>query len=136
MLLNIESSILKSRKLILVGYDIKYGLQVLRHLEFNETSVINILDSQQIACNILSTEPRTLDNLLDEFKYPQTNLHCAGNDAHFTLRLLLLLVIHSKQGETKYSDRLTTLKEIAYFPVPHRMNPHTKAAKKREKKKE
>jgi hypothetical protein len=63
MLLNIESSILKSRKLILVGYDIKYGLQVLRHLGFNETSVINILDSQQIACNILSTEPRTLDNL-------------------------------------------------------------------------
>lgn len=134
ILKNIESSIPKSRKLVLVGHEIQSDLRVLRHLGFDESSVIGIIDTQKIACEVLSTEPRTLGNFLTEFEYPSRNLHCAGNDAHFTLRLLLLLTIRSKYEDIQVRDKIALLKRIAWFKSSIYANPHVHAAKKRAKR--
>ncbi|KAK6529991.1 hypothetical protein TWF694_003367 [Orbilia ellipsospora] len=58
--------------------------------------------------------------LLTFFGYPfsPNNLHCAGNDANFTLRLLLCLGVYSITGTLLSSDDglLENLRRIAYAP--------------------
>lgn len=74
-----------------MGHDIKNDLQVLQLLDFNlHTSIGGILDVGRIASKILPNNPITLSSILSELRCPFQNLHTAGNDAYFTLRVLLL----------------------------------------------
>lgn len=65
-----------------------------------------------------------------------TKLYCAENDAHFTLRLLLLLLlaIHTTQEGKHCMNRLAALRVRASFPLPHRTGPYTKSVKKKSKR--
>lgn len=135
LLKSIESLMPRSRKIVLVGHDVSHDLRVLKHLKFDfQTSVIGIIDTLWLANQVLSTHSRTLKDLLGEFQCPFDKLHSAGNDAHFTLRLLLLLAGYTKRNDAEYEDKLALLKSIAYSPIPQRTDPHTKAAVKKRKR--
>jgi DNA polymerase III epsilon subunit-like protein len=93
MLRNIESLIPKSRHVVLVGHDIRNDLHAMRSLNFDfPASIISILDTSRITRE-LDVTVSSLTDLLEVFQCPFDKLHCAGNDAHFTLRALLLLAI-------------------------------------------
>ena len=135
MLESIESVIPRSRKLVLVGHDISHDLRALKHLNFDfQTSVVGILDILWIATRALATYPRGLGDILNEFECSFYKLHCAGNDAHFTLRLLLLLAQNTTQEHAQSESRLATLREVPHFPIPYRVDPHIKAALKKQKR--
>ncbi|KAK6345194.1 hypothetical protein TWF718_007120 [Orbilia javanica] len=89
----------KSRNIVLVGHDIKADLRA----------------------------GHALHRLLTLFGIPFRNLHCAGNDANFTLRLLLLLAIHPLENKCLSAcqeEMLTKLRQISHAPLP-RLNPHS-----------
>jgi DNA polymerase III alpha subunit (gram-positive type) len=104
-------------------------LQALRLLNFKfPTSVVSILDTFRIARE-LEVTASSLNDLLEIFQCPFDKLHCAGNDAHFILRVLLLLAVKSYiKEDAQYPSRLTILEEIAYTSIPHQTDPHAKAA--------
>ncbi|KAK6333219.1 hypothetical protein TWF718_011041 [Orbilia javanica] len=129
----------KSRKIILVGHDITSDLRALA--SFNpEFKNYRVFDTQQIAHSVLSLDQQpkqnhTLRYLLTYFECPFNKLHCAGNDANFTLRLLLLLAIYplriasaqSVRSEAVLDDKsvfpyqkkvFTKLQEISRSPLP------------------
>jgi len=87
------------RNIILVGHGCGRDLAALRSLGFNfQASAIHILDTANIA-----REPGkshlSLCRLLDKLKCPHAKLHNAGNDAHFTLRALILLAIKGHENQ-------------------------------------
>lgn len=132
LLNSIQSLIPTSRHIILVGHAVINELQVLKKLKLDFLEVIAILDTQRIAHQVLpecSPCGHGLGDLLDEFGCPYDKLHCAGNDAHFTLRLLLLLAAKSLPASND-AQHLHRLKEIALTPLPHQTNAGAKAAKK------
>ena len=88
MLAHIQSLIPPSRDIILVGHGMHNELVALRALHFNFSKVKAILDTQIIAKDILPPLG-SLKSVLTRFGIPFCNLHCAGNDAYFTMRLLL-----------------------------------------------
>jgi hypothetical protein len=139
MLGHIESLIPESRQVVLVGHDIRNDLHALRLLNFKfPTSIIGILDTSRIARE-LDVTASSLADLLEVFQCPFDRLHCAGNDAYFTLRVLLLLAIksHGKDNDednARHTSRLTILKDITNISIPHRTDPHAKAAKKKIKR--
>lgn len=62
----------------------------------------------------------SLENLLKELAIPNTNLHAAGNDAHFTLRALLMLVVidAERQGVSSKESLFQVLRAVAQAPRP------------------
>lgn len=90
----IESCIPGTRPTILVGHDLAIELHVLQHLHFHlRKTVIGNIDAIAITSQVCSSKPRwSLRHVLQELRCPFDNLHSAGNDAHLTLRYLLLLV--------------------------------------------
>ena len=58
---------------------------------------------------------------MTELKCPFNKLHCAGNDAHFALRALLLLAVQSYLGfdvDDVARDTLEMLQAIGQAPLP------------------
>ncbi|KAF3911194.1 hypothetical protein AA313_de0209905 [Arthrobotrys entomopaga] len=136
----IESLFPRSRNIVLIGHDTYLDLQALYRLNpglQTHSSIIGILDTQQIAQSLLLLKRDdsnfalgdllplkkgntnfALEDLLRYFNCPYNKLHCAGNDAHFTLKLLLILGIHSVTDELLNGDVLAKLREISYTPIP------------------
>ncbi|KAK6360131.1 hypothetical protein TWF730_006284 [Orbilia blumenaviensis] len=125
-----------SRNIVLIGHDINADLRALIHID-PRYKRYETLDTQEIASQILPLinndkgQKYSLHRLLTHFKCPFYNLHCAGNDANFTLRLLLLLAVSSvkdgvlsgsEQNEgslsTSRKELVKKLKEVARAPVP------------------
>lgn len=145
----IESHIPGTRPTILVGHGMAIELRVLQHLHFKlPKSVIGIIDTQAITSQVFSSGHHwSLRHVLQEFQCPFDNLHSAGNDAHFTLRCLLLLVSRSVTTTntvklmTTHEQRLKKLEEIGHSEIPKKKErppappaPLTTAAKKRLKR--
>lgn len=119
----------RDRNIILVGHGFSSDLAALRALGFNfEASVIGILDTSNIA-NELQMQNFSLVRLLDKLKCPHARLYNAGNDAHFTLRALILLAIkgHEKQDlvnrpqveeERAVVERVEALRALALTSLP------------------
>lgn len=116
MLKSIESLIPKSHYVVLVGHQMSNDLIALKTVGFNLQNIGIVVDTIKIANSIGYPRAR-LGFLLHEFGIPAGNLHCAGNDANFTLRLLLLLAISriALPSEEQYRQRL---KDIARQPLP------------------
>jgi DNA polymerase III alpha subunit (gram-positive type) len=82
----------RTRNIALIGHDFTHDLHVLQILKFDlQTSIVGILDTQKIASELLPENSSTLSDILQALQWPFDKLHTAGNDAHFTLRALLLL---------------------------------------------
>jgi hypothetical protein len=63
-----------------------------------------------------------MEKLLDEFKIPYANLHAAGNDAHFALKAMLMIVVCDGQRSlqtttTVNQELLCALDTFAHAPV-------------------
>jgi hypothetical protein len=82
------------RKIILVTHGVHEEMGILENLGFdldNTTQIVRVLDTQCIAKTVLQLHKSLkLGVLLRELNCPFGYLHNAGNDAHYTLRALLL----------------------------------------------
>lgn len=135
-----ESFLSGPRPTILVGHDIANDLRLLQHLHFDlPKSVIGIVDSMAIASQVFSKLRWSLRTVLEELQCPYDSLHSAGNDAHFTLRCLLLLVSRNVTSTVEVvpnsQQMLKKLEEIGHSEIPKKKElPPTKAEKKRLKR--
>ncbi|KUL87238.1 hypothetical protein ZTR_03333 [Talaromyces verruculosus] len=110
----IQSCIPQDRKIILVGHGLDGDLIALEtlHIDFEADSLLSIMDTFWIARQVSPSEqPYKLRGLLQRLRIdcPGGALHCAGNDANFSLRALLLMAARACQcidlGLTKESKR-------------------------------
>lgn len=89
------------RDIVLTGHGIGVDLQTLHHLGIDLcTSIVGALNTGQIASRApfpFSPPPR-LWHLLTTLQCPFEKLHSAGNNAHFTIRALLLLAAKSYEA--------------------------------------
>ncbi|PMD21492.1 hypothetical protein NA56DRAFT_127805 [Hyaloscypha hepaticicola] len=119
---SLEQLLDRDRNLVLVGHRIARDHTLLKVLGFDlETSVFGVLDTGDLAQYIFGGPKLRLRSLLTELKCPFDNLHCAGNDAHFALRALLLLAVQSYLGfdvDDVARDRLKMLQAIGLAPLP------------------
>ena len=132
MLTSINSLIPSASSIILVGHHIATDLQALRALDFDFRPVIAVLDTLRIGHEVLQ-QTGSLRDLLIKLECPFNMLHCAGNDAHFTLRVLLLLAAAST-NDLAHSQLQRDLRRLGHAPIPLRVDPHTKASRKKEKR--
>ena len=138
ILSNLESLAPRTRNVILVGHDIRNDLQVVRLLDFNlHTSIRGILDVGRIASKILPNIPIRLSSILSELRCPLQNLHTAGNDVSFTLRVLLLLAIREyseKEVNSNHQEIMSALKEITNVSIPRKSDPQSKNIEKKQRR--
>jgi DNA polymerase III epsilon subunit-like protein len=128
MLKTINKYVRQDRNIVLVGHGFGEDLASLCSLGFDfQASVISILDTANVATE-LQMNRSTLGRLLGELGCPRssTRLHNAGNDAHFTLRVLILLAIKGYEEQTLDTsrvkearvERVEALRAIAMAPLP------------------
>ena len=109
--------------MVLVGHGLRTDLLVLRRrgIRFEEVkTVIGILDTTYIARDLLGINFR-LEALLKFLLYPIKNIHLPGNDANYTLRVLLLLAyygLRSSHSSAQVILTLTTFKKLGQEPLP------------------
>lgn len=108
------------RKVLLVGHDIRHEIRILRQLKFDFSNfdITGSLDTFRIAQQVLPYFSPSLGELLTELQCPRNWLHNGGNDAHYTLRALLLLAEHSCFGHVGINN-LSRVVAAARFPIPH-----------------
>lgn len=134
---NIKFLFPPSRSFVLVGHDIRHDLRALEALGADfQDHIIGVLDTSWIAHEVLPFYAGSLGDLLAELECPFDKLHCAGNDAHFTLRALLLLVVKDcrKRAYTENGEMVGILERTALDPIPFRADPEVAAAKKKAKR--
>ncbi|KAK6535011.1 hypothetical protein TWF281_006309 [Arthrobotrys megalospora] len=137
----IQAIIPDSRSVILIGHDIIWDLRALSHLN-PRFQKYRYLDTQHIASQVLPLKDQNknyaLHRLLTYFNCPFYKLHCAGNDANFTLRLLLLLATFSVQNETlsTYQKEIVAkLHNISYALLPPpKLCPHDIALARKQRR--
>jgi DNA polymerase III epsilon subunit-like protein len=128
VLKTINKYVRQDRNIVLVGHGLSEDLAALSSLGFDfQASVISILDTANIATE-LQMNRSTLGRLLEELECPKSSarLHNAGNDAHFTLRALILLAIKGYEEQTldtsrvevERAERVEALRAVAMMPLP------------------
>ncbi|KAH7234687.1 uncharacterized protein BKA55DRAFT_521707 [Fusarium redolens] len=108
---------------VLVVHGAKQELSLLERLNIKLEPVF-ILDTVKAAQFPLQLWYRnSLKKLLEEFEIPYSQLHLAGNDAHFTLRVLLMIAARDAEiyleGKS-LPDWILVLKSVAQSPLPPR----------------
>lgn len=76
---------------------------------------MGVFDTEDLARYTFGSSKLRLWTLLTKLQCPFANLHCAGNDAHFALRALLLLTVEGYRGfevDDVARDRLEMLQAI------------------------
>ena len=114
------------RNIILVVHGGKYDVLFLKDIDI-DLCPLYVLDTQKAAQHPLDLDHRcTLQELLILLKCPFGSLHVAGNEATFTLRALLLLVILNSSKESDLSDEqrrlFSTFETTAKIPPPLNRN--------------
>jgi hypothetical protein len=107
-------------KVLLVGHDIRHEIRILKQLKFgfSHFDITGSLDTFRIAQQVLPYFSLSLGELLTELQCPRNWLHNGGNDAHYTLRALLLLAERSCFGHVGINN-LSRAVAAARFPIPH-----------------
>lgn len=75
----------------LVGHDVRGDIRWLRDIGIKIPVNPYIIDTQKMFAYTHGTQGNSLVKLLHYFKIPHSHLHNAGNDAHYTLLLLMHL---------------------------------------------
>lgn len=113
--------IASGRDVVLVLHGVREDLKVLENLGINLHPIF-VIDTVKAAQHPLGLSHRySLEKLLEALEIPFTNLHAAGNDAHFVLRALLMIVVKDaeRQSETPFITSISkTLRCIALAPRP------------------
>lgn len=133
ILKNIQSIIPRDRPIILVGHNVNVELRVLTRLGFDLSSLnADIIDTASITDEVFGGAGYSLREVLTSLNCPFNNLHSGGNDANFTLRASLLLAV---KGCVNHGHAMISiLSMISTEPIPYRVDPEVKAAKKKEKR--
>ena len=109
------------RDVVLVIHGAEQDLEVLKNLGIDLHAVF-VVDTVKAAQYPLRLSYRySLEKLLEVLGIPFTNLHAAGNDAHFALRALLMIVVKDAESQPSTPSITTltkTLKAIALGPRP------------------
>jgi len=134
--------IVYGRDVVLVGHGAEQDLMVLKNLGI-DLHPVSVVDTVKAAQHPLGLHYRySLEKLLQTLGIPFINLHAAGNDAHFALRALLMIVVKDAENQpgTSIITTLTRiLKSIALSPRPlsrqELLTPPQEAARRQEKPK-
>lgn len=135
----IQSLIPLGRNIVFVGHGIINDLSVLRALDFQSPALLSaVLDTFQVANEVFEFWAGSLSELLVLLGCSFNRLHCAGNDANFTLKALLLLAARGYtdrwwEREGDY-DTLAILQQVSKCPIPHWVDPEVRAMEEREKR--
>ena len=114
----IETLIPASRKVILVGHSVIQEVRTLTILGFDFRRIHSFLDTYRLAQEF-GTCFSTLGDLCVEFDLQVAHLHCAGNDAHYALRLLLLIALNGPINmQFTNTSYLKALGKTAYMAIP------------------
>ena len=109
------------RDVVLVIHGAEQDLEVLKNLGIDLHAVF-VVDTVKAAQYPLRLSYRySLEKLLEALGISFTNLHAAGNDAHFALRALLMIVVKDAESQPSTPSITTltkTLKAIALGPRP------------------
>jgi hypothetical protein len=97
------------RKIVLVGHGIANEIHILRQLGVNlELSpvIVGVFDTSLLARDIMgqATKCRLVD-VARRFDMDASNFHNAGNDANYTLRILLMLAMNHCEGISMTSSQ-------------------------------
>ncbi|KAI1124179.1 hypothetical protein F5Y10DRAFT_250094 [Nemania abortiva] len=104
---------------------------MLRALGYKFSTSIYIVGTFLVAKEAFGYCEYSLIELLRRLQCPFNNLHVGGNDAHFTLRACLLLVLYKYENTEALASYLT---EIATSDIPYRADPEIRAAQRKEKR--
>ena len=116
---SIYSLIPPDRNVVFVGFATANELRALRLLDFQWPGRLSaVLDAFSLACEMLETRSGSLGDLLILLGCPHNNLHCAGNDANFTLKALLLLVAKDLERHGRNQGLVDILREIVQKKAP------------------
>lgn len=120
----IKSLIPLSRNVLFVGHGIFNEILVLRALKFEFPQLhLGNMDTLDIGREVFGHSVGSLKNLLTKLGCPYDKLHCAGNDANFSLRALLLLLLkgyHRRRHEPigkEDKKTLAILQQVVTQPV-------------------
>ncbi|KAF3017891.1 hypothetical protein E8E14_013055 [Neopestalotiopsis sp. 37M] len=113
-------SIIPSGDIITVFHGAQYDVKALNLFQI-DLRPICVIDTVKAAQHPLHLHYRlSLENLLNKLAIPNIDLHIAGNDAHFTLRALLMLVVTDaeRQGVTSKESLFRVFRGVAQAPLP------------------
>ncbi|KAK6505636.1 hypothetical protein TWF481_007527 [Arthrobotrys musiformis] len=131
----------RGRDIMLVGHAITSDIYALSTI-IPRFASYRYLDTQSIARLVLPRGGKpnhSLEYLLKLFQCPFGRLHCAGNDANFTLKLLLLLAVYSFPLEEVFGGNVGVigrLMGVANVELPVRRYLHEVAYERKMRKRE
>lgn len=113
------------RKILLVGHGVRSDIDIMESLGLHvEDLVAGIIDTHQIA-ETQGIRPGSLQSLLALRCVPHSmsSLHCAGNDAHYALQLLLSLLCetHMIPSGLGLPPKLMRMHEVSIREGPQRV---------------
>ncbi|CAI6047300.1 unnamed protein product [Clonostachys chloroleuca] len=117
ILQKIQSLIPSDRDIILIGHGVRAELAILETLGFTFSRICSIIDTPDVAREVLGSPNYKLKKLPKTPGCPRDRLHTAGNDAHFTLRAALLLV--ARDFPDHDHPTIDILRSIAMEPLAH-----------------
>ncbi len=108
----------QKRNIILVGHDTNQDIQYMHKLGYNPLNLSNILEILDTAALFRAwkheLQSRSLGNIMYEFEMAGWNLHNAGNDAVYTLWIMLAIALRDAEmrgSKTLQKQRDETQKE-------------------------
>ncbi|OAL44821.1 hypothetical protein IQ07DRAFT_649015 [Pyrenochaeta sp. DS3sAY3a] len=87
----------EARKIVLLGHDTASDIRYLKTIDYDPLKDENVIEVQDTAAIYqawrLETQPTSLGRILADFGIPGSYLHNAGNDAVYTLQVLLAVCV-------------------------------------------
>jgi hypothetical protein len=118
----IRSVVPPERKVAFVGHGIMNDLLVLQALGFQlSDNYVAFIDTVHVANEVFGCWAGPLRDLLRELDCPHSRLHCAGNDANFTLKALLLLAAQKLEKEDGDKSMIDVLRRLGRRELPRRI---------------
>lgn len=135
MLEKIESCIPQNRRIILVSHGLDNDLRALETLKFKfRVSIDTFIIARQM---FPPNSDKKLRGILQRLKCPYVGLHCAGNDANFTLRAMLLLAARAcQQTHLETSRFLATIATTSSYYIGQQEHAKVKERELKRKEKE
>lgn len=141
MVHRIPTLIPPARNVVFVGHGIRNDILALQALEFQFPTLLSgIIDTYRVANEVFEIWFGSLGELLLKLECPFNRLHCAGNDANFTFKALLLLAVRAHsvchQDKDEGSKVFEIFQQVSTTPIPAWVDPEVLAMPKRERRRE
>ncbi|KAG9193602.1 hypothetical protein G6011_03637 [Alternaria panax] len=129
----IRSLVPPDRKVVFVGHGVMNDLRALQALGFQfSDNLVAVIDTLQVANEVFDCWAGPLRGLLKELDCPHSRLHCAGNDANFTLKALLLLTAKDLEKQDGDKGMIRLLRQFGRQELPRRLYSEVRVKPKRD----